>query len=176
DHEVNLKILLNPMVAAGQMPFDARNELLEEMTEEVSRLVLRNNIGQSLAVSLDEARSREALGDFAALITAFERDRMFDRGAVGIPGSGELEDRARDGLGLTRPTLAVLLSYAKLQAGARVLDSPVPDDPATQSYLVDYFPPAAVEAAGEERLREHRLRREIVTTYLVSDLVDLMGA
>ena len=176
DHEVNLKILLTPMVAAGEMEFDDRNRLLEEMTDEVSRLVLGNNVSQSLAVSLDEARSREALGDFAALITAFERDRMLDRGAEGIPGSDEIEDRARDGRGLTRPTLCVLLSYAKLQAGSRVLESLLPDDPATQGYLVNYFPREAVEAAGPDRLGEHRLRREIVTTYLVSDLVDLMGA
>ncbi len=176
DHEVNLKILLNPMVASGELPFDARNRLLERMTDEVSRLVLGNNVHQSLAVSLDEARSRESLGDFAALISAFERDRVLDRGADGIPGSDEIEERARDGRGLTRPTLCVLLSYAKLQAGARVLDSPLPDDPTTQEYLVDYFPREAVEAAGGERLGQHRLRREIVATYLVSDLVDLMGA
>jgi glutamate dehydrogenase len=41
---------------------------------------------------------------------------------------------------------------------------------------VNYFPPQAVQAAGTERLRGHRLRREIVTTQLVNDLVDLMGS
>ncbi|HVH13181.1 MAG TPA: hypothetical protein VM759_09020, partial [Longimicrobium sp.] len=57
-----------------------------------------------------------------------------------------------------------------------LLASPVPDDPATEAYLVNYFPARAVEAAGMDRLRGHRLRREIVTTQLVNDLVDLMGS
>jgi glutamate dehydrogenase len=176
DHEVNLKILLNPLVAEGELRFEARNRLLQEMTDEVSRLVLHNNIGQSLAVSLDEARSREALGDFAALITSFERERLLERVSEGIPTSDEIAERAREGLGLTRPTLAVLLSYAKLHAGSRLLDSALPEDPATEGYLAGYFPAAAVEAAGHDRLLAHRLRREIVTATLVNDLVDLMGA
>jgi glutamate dehydrogenase len=176
DHEVNLKILLNPMVAAGAMSFAARNELLESMTDEVSRLVLHNNVSQSLAISLDLERSREALGDFAALITTLERERVLKRAAEGIPSSEEIAERAEEGLGLTRPTLCVLLAHAKLSAGAQVLGSPLPDDPATQRYLVGYFPPEAVEAVGPERLEQHRLRREIVTTYLINDLVDLMGS
>jgi len=176
DHEVNLKILLRMLMAEGRMDLDARNSLLAQMTDEVSELVLANNFSQSLAVSLDEARSREALGDFAALITAFERDRLLERGAEGIPSSDEIQERAREGRGLTRPTLSVLLSYAKLHAGSRLLESHLPEDPATEGYLVSYFPPAAVEVSGIERLRQHRLRREIVTTLLINDLVDLMGA
>jgi glutamate dehydrogenase len=176
DHEVNLKILLNPLVSGGQMEFEARNRLLEEMTDEVSRLVLRNNIGQSLAVSLDEQRSRNALGDFAALITAFERDKLLERSAEGIPSSDTIQERAAEGLGLTRPTLCVLLAYSKLHAQGHLLASTLPDDPACEAYLAGYFPRDAVEAAGAERLRSHRLRREIVTTELVNDLVELMGS
>jgi glutamate dehydrogenase len=176
DHEVNLKILLGGLVAAGEMDLDARNQLLVEMTDEVSELVLRNNFNQSLAVSLDEARSREALGDFAALISSFERDRVLERGAEGIPSSDEIQERAREGRGLTRPTLAVLLSYSKLHAGSLVLGSELPEDPATERYLIEYFPDGAVRTAGVERLRGHRLRREIVTTVLINDLVDLMGS
>jgi glutamate dehydrogenase len=176
DHEVNLKILLNPLVSGGKMEFEARNALLEEMTDEVNRLVLKNNISQSLAVSLDTTRSRSALNDFAALITAFERDRVLERGAEGIPTSDTIAERAAEGLGLTRPTLCVLLAYAKLHAQGHLLASSLPDDPACEGYLVGYFPSQAVQAAGAERLREHRLRREIVTTELVNDLVDMMGS
>jgi len=176
DHEVNLKILLTPLTRGGQMSADERNHLLEEMTDEVGTLVLRNNIHQSLAVSLDEARSREALGDFTALISSFERERLLERGAEGIPGIDELEARAREGIGLTRPTLCVLLAYAKLQAKSHLLASGVPDAPATERYLIDYFPRRAIEAAGVDGLRHHRLRREIIATQMVSDLVDLMGA
>ena len=176
DHEVNLKILLGGLVASGEATLEERNALLEEMTADVNRLVLHNNVSQSLAISLDETRSREALGDFAALIASFERERVLERAADGIPSTEELQDRVAQGIGLTRPTLCVLLAYAKLTAGARLLSSTLPDDPATLKYLVDYFPEAAVRAAGARRIQQHRLRREIITTYLVNDLVDLMGS
>jgi glutamate dehydrogenase len=176
DHEVNLKILLGAVVRAGEMEMEERNQLLASMTDEVSRLVLRNNFGQSLAVSLDEARSKEALDDFVSLINALARDGRLNPAAEGIPDADELRVRAKERLGLTRPTLAVLLSHAKLQAKAGLLASKVPDDEATVEFLVEYFPRAAVDRAGEARLREHRLRREIVTTELVNDLVNLMGS
>jgi glutamate dehydrogenase len=176
DHEVNLKILLNPVVRDGDLTPESRNELLREMTNEVSRLVLHDNVSQSLAVSLDERRSAESLDDFAALISALERDRLIDREGEGIPNADGIAARRTAGSGLTRPTLCVLLAHAKMFAKSQLLASKVPDDPATERYLVNYFPPRAVEAAGPERLRAHRLRREIVTTQLVNDLVDVMGS
>ncbi|MEW5928429.1 MAG: NAD-glutamate dehydrogenase [Gemmatimonadota bacterium] len=176
DHEVNLKILLNRVVRDGDLSEEGRNALLEEMTDEVSRLVLRNNVGQSLAVSLDEARSREALDDFAVLVAALERDRRLDRAAEGLPSTETMMEQAQSGHGLTRPTLSVLLAHAKLYAKSNLLASALPDDPAVDPYLVGYFPPQATEAAGPERLRAHQLRREIVTTELVNDLVNLMGS
>ena len=176
DHEVNLKILLNRVVQDGDLTLDGRNDLLRAMTDEVSVLVLRDNVSQSLAVSLDEARSRESLDDFTALIQALERDRLLNREREDIPDNDGLAERRTAGLGLSRPTLCVLLAHAKMFAKAQLLASAMPDDPATESYLVNYFPPQAVETAGTERLRGHRLRREIVTTQLVNDLVDLMGS
>ncbi|CAA9342976.1 MAG: NAD-specific glutamate dehydrogenase, large form [uncultured Gemmatimonadetes bacterium] len=177
DHEVNLKILLNRVVEGGGLTEEGRNELLASMTDTVSELVLRNNIGQSLAVSLDQGRSREALDDFAALIVQLERDRRLSREAEGIPATDEIRDRAAEGLGLTRPTLSVLLAHSKLYAKAQLLEeTTVLDDPAMDSYLVHYFPAAAVEAAGESGVRAHQLRREIVATELVNDLGNLMGS
>ena len=176
DHEVNLKILLNRVVEGGGLTLEGRNELLASMTDQVSELVLRNNIGQSLAVSLDQTRSKDALDDFAALIGQLERDRRLDREQEGIPAPEEIRERAREGLGLTRPTLSVLLAHSKLYAKAQLLESDVLDDPAMDSYLVHYFPPAAVEAAGESLVHAHQLRREIVATELVNDLGNLMGS
>ena len=55
DVEVNIKIALSPPVRAGALTLDARNLLLAEMTDEVARLVLRNNYQQTLALSLGAA-------------------------------------------------------------------------------------------------------------------------
>jgi glutamate dehydrogenase len=176
DHEVNLKILLGSAVAAGELSIERRNELLERMANEVNRLVLKNNINQSLAISLDQTRSREALRDFAALISSFERERILDRGSEDLPTTETIQEREAMGIGLTRPTLCVLLAFAKLYTKGRLLASELPDDPALFPYLHGYFPAEGVEAAGEDRMAKHRLRREIITTELVNDLVDLMGS
>ncbi len=175
DHEVNLKILLDDAVKGGRLSTDERNRLLDEMSGEVSKLVLAHSVGQSLAVSLDEVRSRERLWDFAALISSLERKGLVDRVSEELPTSETLRERAEEGIGFSRPALAVLLSRVKLHAKAALLDSPLPDDPVSWRYLQEYLPAPARTAAGEAGVRDHRLRREIVATGVVNDLVDLMG-
>ena len=176
DHEVNLKILLNPTVRSGRMTEERRNELLEELTQQVAELVLRDNRSQSLAVSLDQRRSADSMDEHRDLITGLEKAGLLDRGAETLPSFETMVEREDAGLSLTRPELCVLLAYGKLWLKAQVLASGLPDDPVLESYLVGYFPREAVAAAGDETLRAHRLRREIVTTQAVSDLVDLMGS
>jgi glutamate dehydrogenase len=54
DVEVNIKIALAPAVRSGRLGAEERLTLLREMTDEVAGLVLRNNYGQTLAISLEE--------------------------------------------------------------------------------------------------------------------------
>lgn len=176
DHEVNLKILLAPAVAGGSLSEDKRNELLEELTEAVAELVLENNRSQSLAISLDEQRSRESLDDFRDLMYALEKAGELDRASERLPSRDVIAERAGRGQAMARPELCVLLAYSKLSLKTHLLSGGLPDDPVTDSYLLGYFPPKAMMAAGQDQLKEHRLRREIVTAEITNDLVDLMGA
>jgi len=176
DHEVNLKILLAPAVAAGAMTKEERNHLLEELTEPVAELVLENNRAQSLAISLEERRAREGIDDFRDLMFALEKAGELDRAAESLPSLDVLVERRERGQSLCRPELCVLLAYAKLSLKAQLLRSGLADDPITESYLLGYFPPAATIAAGRENLERHRLRREIVVSQLANDMVGLMGA
>ncbi len=176
DHEVNLKILMAPAVAAGTMTAERRNELLEDLTESVAELVLQNNRSQSLAISLDERRAKESADDFRDFMFQLEKAGDLDRVAEGLPSRDVLAERAEVGHSLVRPELCVLLAYAKLGLKAELLEGGLPDDPVAESYLVGYFPPAAIVAAGHDNLEAHPLRREIVACGLTNDLVDLMGA
>ncbi|HET9948360.1 MAG TPA: NAD-glutamate dehydrogenase domain-containing protein, partial [Longimicrobiales bacterium] len=176
DHEVNLKILLAPRVASGELTESRRNRLLEDLTEAVAELVLRNNRSQSLAISLDEQRAKESPGDFRDLMYAMEKAGDLDRAREALPSSDVLAERVQAGQSLVRPELCVLLAYAKLGLKAQLVKSTLPDDPVCESYLVGYFPPQAIVAAGAENLARHRLRREIVASQLTNDLVDLMGS
>lgn len=176
DHEVNLKILLNVAIESGRLDMDARNELLEALTDDVTELVLNNNRTQSLAVTLDEIRAEVGYEEFQQLMLRLERDGLIDRVGDALPTAEVLEERAAEGKTLTRPELAVLLANAKLSLSRQLIDSTLPDDPAAHEYLVNYFPARAVEVVGEEGLAAHRLRREIIAGQLTNDLVDLMGA
>jgi glutamate dehydrogenase len=176
DHEVNLKILSAPAVASGSMSDHGRNELLQELTEEVAKLVLMNNRTQSLAISLDARRAKEGDDDFRDLMFALEKTGELDRSSEYLPTGDVLDERRERGQTLARPELCVLLAYSKLSLMSGLLRSGLPDDPVTESYLLGYFPPQAMVAAGSECLASHRLRREIIASQLTNDLVDLMGA
>jgi len=176
DREVNLKILLSHAVRRGDLPWDERNQLLEELTDPVADGVLRDNWSQSLAISLDELRQADGADDFRDLMVGLERIGLLDRLSEGLPSLEVLVERSEAGEALQRPELCVLLAYAKLQVKAALIESDLPDEPDLASYVMDYFPDAAIDRVGEEAVHGHRLRRDIVTSQLTNDLVDLMGA
>ncbi len=177
DHEVNLKILLAPAVSAGRLSREGRNALLEELTEEVAELVLDNNRTQSLAVSLDELRAKEAPDRFRDLMISLEKSGELNRASEALPSTDVIVERLEERrTPLVRPELCILLAYAKLSLKTRLRRGELVDDPANAQYLERYFPPPAVEAVGPEVLEGHRLRREIVAGQIANALVDLMGA
>ncbi|MEK9500033.1 NAD-glutamate dehydrogenase [Gaopeijia maritima] len=176
DREVNLKILLGPSVRSGSLGAEERNTLLEALTDDVADRVLRDNWSQSLAVSLDRMRQADQLDEFRDLMTALERGGLLDRASEGLPTLEVLVERAENGGDLTRPELCVLLAYAKLAVKSATVASGLPDEPSVERYLTGYFPVEAIRKAGREHLVQHPLRREIITSQVTNDLVDLMGA
>ena len=114
DQEVNIKIAIGQATRSGKLPPKARGDLLTAMTEDVAQAALRNNYQQSLALSLAERRSQHDLPDYSMLMRALETRGLFERGLEALPSDGELQERNRAGRGLTRPELAVLMSYAKI--------------------------------------------------------------
>ncbi len=175
DVEVNIKIALAPPMRDGRLTRDARNALLAAMTDEVARLVLRNNYQQTLALSLAERRGLEDLGFQQRLMHILETRGELDRAVEYLPDEVELAERRRRSQALTRPELAVLLAYAKLSLYGELLDSAVPDDAYLGRDLLRYFPPEIV-ARFPDALEQHRLRREIVATQLTNSMINRGGA
>ncbi len=174
DHEVNLKILLDAAVAAGDLDRSRRNELLAAMTDAVAASVLEDNRAQTLALAIARAQAGPMVDVHRRLLADLVADGTVDRTLDALPGERELRERARDGRGLTTPEFSVLLSAVKVAARAEILASDLADDPAVTDRLTTSFPAAAVDAAGRH-LASHRLRREIVATRIVNDLVNRMG-
>ena len=174
DHEVNIKILLGEIVSGGDMTEKQRNKLLAEMTDDVSELVLGNNYKQTQALSLAERRARERVGEYKRLMNALESAGKLDRALEFLPSDEELNERATNGQGLTRPELSVLISYSKIDLKESLLKSLVPDDDYLAREMETAFPEILTEKFGDA-MRRHRLKREIVSTQIANDLVNHMG-
>ncbi|MBU6319905.1 MAG: NAD-glutamate dehydrogenase [Alphaproteobacteria bacterium] len=173
DHEVNIKILLADCIRRGGISRYARNELLSEMTEEVADLVLRNNYDQTLALSLLERSAADDIENHERFIKRMEGSGRLRRDLEGLPSSEAMEDLKRKRMGLTRPELAVLMAYAKMDLFEALIRSSAPDDPGFESLLKRYFPTALQGFSSS--LAGHRLRREIIATLLSNRFVNLTG-
>jgi glutamate dehydrogenase len=175
DVEVNIKVALSTPVRAGQLTIENRNALLAEMTDEVARLVLRNNYQQTLALSLAQRRGLEDFGFQQRLMHILEQRGELDRAVEYLPDEMALAERRKRNAALTRPELAVLLAYAKLSLYSELLDSSVPDDPYLGRELNRYFPKEMTERYPDA-LQSHRLRREIIATQLTNSMINRGGA
>jgi len=174
DLEVNIKIALRRPLRAGALSMEGRNALLVEMTDEVARLVLRNNYQQTLALSLAQRRGLEDLGFQQRLIQTLEMHGQLDRAVEFLPDDMAIGERRKRNQPLTRPELAVLLAYAKLSLYGELLDSAVPDDPYLGRELERYFP-KEMSQRYDDALHAHRLRREIIATQLTNSMINRGG-
>ena len=175
DHEVNIKILLNDAVQRGELKLERRNSLLAEMTDEVARLVLNDNYRQNQAITLMEHMSAQRIGSNAHFIRTLEAEGLLDRQIEFLPSEAELAERKARHQGMTRPELAVLLSYSKLKLFEQLLHSDVPEDPFLSKELVRYFP-QPLQQPYAEHMQRHRLKREIIATAVTNSLVNRMDA
>ncbi|MEU9830484.1 NAD-glutamate dehydrogenase [Streptosporangium sp. NPDC048047] len=174
DHEVNIKILLDRAVRDGELTDKQRDQIFLDMTDEVADLVLRDNYDQNVVLAAARAQAPEMLHIHARQLRRLERAGLLNRELEFLPSDKTIAERRQAGLGLSAPEFSVLLSYTKLVTDAEILASDLPDDPYLASWLVSYFP-----SALRERMRPHMdahpLRREIITTCVVNDMINSSG-
>ncbi|WP_088310526.1 NAD-glutamate dehydrogenase [Novosphingobium sp. B 225] len=174
DNEVNIKIALAAAKRAGRLSEPARVKLLTQMTDEVGDLVLEDNRLQALALSIAQAGGPAATASHLRLIETLEAGGHLDRKTEGLADSETLSRRAADGMGLTRPELAVLLSSAKLVLQEALEHSAVVDDPGLTEDLLNAFP-TPMRGKFKREITEHRLRREIIATKLANRMINRLG-
>ncbi|MFB7949586.1 NAD-glutamate dehydrogenase [Kitasatospora phosalacinea] len=174
DHEVNIKILLNQVVADGDMTVKQRNALLAEMTDEVGHLVLRNNYAQNVVLANAVAQAASMVNVHSRMINRLESNGQLDRALEYLPTEKQIRDRQQAGRGLSQPELSVLLAYTKITLADELLATDLPDDPYFRDVLQAYFP-SALRARFAEQIDQHPLRREIITTLIVNDTINRGG-
>jgi len=174
DLEVNIKIALGSVEAANRLTRKERNKFLAKMTSQVAALVLRNNIQQTLSISLAEFRGIEEIGFQQRLMRSLEKRNLLDRDVEFLPSDAEIQERQASGISLTRPELSVLLAYAKIVLYDDLLATNVPDDSYLGAELMRYFP-ETLQKTYPEAIQGHKLRREIIATMLANSIVNRGG-
>lgn len=175
DHEVNIKILLDQVVAAGDLTPKQRNALLASMTDEVGQLVLQDNYYQTQALDIAGHRPRYLLDAQQHLMQWQEGGQRLNRTLEYLPDDTEIARRRALKMGLTAPENAVLLAYAKMQVFDELVASNLPDDPFFARALKAYFPAALTEQFGPA-VAAHPLKREIIATHITNTVVNRTGA
>ena len=174
DKEVNIKILLNRIVTAGDLTPKQRNELLSEMTEEVSRLVLRENYLQTKAISLAATQAVRTVELHSRYMNELERLNKLDRNLEFLPDEKTLIERKLLGKGLSSPEISVLLCYSKIILKEAILASDVPEDPYLKQFLLSSFPQPLQDRFAMQ-MQHHPLKREIIATKISNIIINEMG-
>jgi glutamate dehydrogenase len=174
DHEVNIKILLRKLTGKNGMSIEARNKFLASMTNDVGAHVLLDNYYQTQALSVAESRSIELLPQHERCMQLLEKSGLLNRAVEFLPDTVAIAERRREGKGLTRPELAVLMAYAKIWLYDQLLASNLPDDDYLQNDLARYFPEALQKKYPDE-IQQHQLRRELIATIVTNSIINRTG-
>ena len=174
DHEVNIKILIDALVSMGKVKPEDRTDLLLSMTDEVGDLVLIDNKDQNDLMGTSRANAASLLPVHSRQIKDLESEAGLNRELEALPSEKEIRRRTEAGIGLTSPELSTLMAHVKLDLKQKVLATELPDQEVFAARLPRYFPTRLREQFGTE-IRSHQLRREIITTMLVNDIVDTAG-
>jgi glutamate dehydrogenase len=174
DHEVNLKVLLASALERGQLTLAERDRFLESLAPRVCEQVLEDNRLQSGLLSREERLGAAWIDEHRFLVEDLSASGLLKRRVEELPSEQEFLTLRSAGTSLSRPSLSVLLAYAKIDAYSRVLATSLPDKPDLLPFLLSYFPEAVVTRFSDE-VHVHPLRREITATAAVNHVVNAMG-
>ncbi len=174
DNEVNIKILLNQLVTEGELTKKHRDQLLYEMTDDVSEIVLKDCYRQTHTISITELKGASLLKEQTRFIHALEKSGKLDREIEFLPTDEEIADRQVSGQGFTRPELSVLVAYGKMVLKEQFAIDEIDQNPYYLDLLIKAFPPKLQEKY-KDQIQKHPLRKEIIATKLANEVVNDMG-
>ncbi|MCP4756158.1 MAG: NAD-glutamate dehydrogenase, partial [Proteobacteria bacterium] len=175
DHEVNLKILMTSLLAEGQIPSQAaRNQLLEDLTDEIAELVLVDNINQGQIISMDSIRSKTNAKPILDLIDFLIERKLLDPKTDNLSTKDELAGYLDRGMGILRPDLSILLSFTKMHYYKEIVQADALDDPFLDGVYYRYFPDTFRNRYDITKV-PHALKKQIVGTVLVNNTVNQTG-
>ena len=175
DREVNLKILTSIARRRGLLSREGSDALLENVVDDVIERILDDNYEQAQRLGQEEATSVNRMDSYEQLMVDLEEEGLLDRELEALPDTEQMSERSREGQGMTRPELAVLLAYAKRSLADSLLSSDVTEDPGFFEEVLAYFPDE-VTTRFADLVPEHPLLRQLAATLVASRVVDTQGS
>lgn len=175
DREVNIKILVDRLVARGELAPEERASFIESLRDEVGAKVLETNVEQNVLLQGEFNYGTLGIDVYKRLMRDLEKHAGLNRTVEFLPTDKELQARFdTTGEMLTRPELSVLAAYVKIYLTHALEETDFADDPYLEGLLREYFPAPLVERFGEY-LNSHPLRKEIICTRVANEMVNLGG-
>lgn len=175
DREVNIKILVDRLVARGLLSAEERAAFIESHREDVGQQVLETNVEQNVLLQAERHGVIPGVEAYIRLIDYLEEHAGLVREVEFIPTTADIRERyEKTGITLTSPELSVLAAYVKIHLTEELSKTNFADDHYLSKVLRDYFPPALVERFGEH-LDSHPLRTEIICTRVANQIVNTAG-
>jgi len=175
DHEVNYKIFFSRLLEEGKITIEERNKILKEVSGFACADVLKNNASHALLLSLGSKRNLNRMIQIRDLLRDLTPMGYVNRTVDTLPDDEGLGKLQSAGKGLTRPELSRIYAALKMYLKDVMISTGLAADPALAPYLLSYFPQQIRERFEKEAL-EHPLRPQIISTKVVNEMVDLMGA
>lgn len=174
DREVNIKITLQSALKNNKINLEQRNKILEQMSDNVCHLVLKDNFLQNNSLMLEEYQSNKKISWHRYLINKLEELKILDRNFEDLRSDKQIEELCEQNKGISRPELCILLSYSKIWLKREINNSVIAKNPYFEKFLIGYFPKPLQEQFKEEIL-SHPLKYEIITNYIVNTIINRIG-
>ncbi|KGP63731.1 hypothetical protein EP47_05045 [Legionella norrlandica] len=174
NHEVNLKIALANKLQKNELSKQQRNELLETVSDELVKMVLLESYYQTLVISFSASHAIEYVDLYHALLKNLDAKFNLSRSKQCLPNSKVLSERKVTGKSLTRPELAILLSYLKIHARNEILNSDLSHDPYIKEVITTAFPKSLHDICRTD-IMHHLLAKEIIASQLSNMVINRMG-
>lgn len=177
DYEVNLKIILNSLIKKSVISEENRLEVLHNLEPEIERIVLWTNYFQSLALSMDELRSKMELEQFKDTINVLEDNiDSFVAKEYEIPTLSEFDKALTKQHTILRPHLSVLLSFSKIFLKSRIMrDTAFLESELAQDFLYKYFP-KSFDIVYSNEVGNHPLKNDIIATSIANAIINAQGS
>ncbi|RZB12605.1 NAD-glutamate dehydrogenase [Ehrlichia minasensis] len=181
DFEINIKICLRLAVKNNYISLAERNKILDDIMDAVPSIVLEShNKLETKALMLECIQAQNRIEQHHRLLKYLEKIQVLNRDIEFLPSDEEITKMSAEMKGFTCPQIAILIAYTRTFIKNEVMLSNIFHHSShllnlyESQYLLSYFP-QYIRDNFSQYIRQHPLKKEILATCIVNDIVNRMG-